>query len=109
MSGHEIMNISTRQAGGQTVVALSGRFTFALRNAFRDVLTNHVEAMSPGGCVVFDLAAVEFVDSAALGMLLLARKAAQQRSGSITIRGANGQARRMLDVSKFDSLFTIES
>jgi anti-anti-sigma factor len=102
------MNITTRQAGGETVVALSGRFTFSIRNAFRDVLTNQVETMNTGGCVVFDLAAVEFVDSAALGMLLLARKAAQTRSGSIAIRGASGQVRRMLDVSRFDSLFTIE-
>lgn len=109
MSKSEAMNISTSQSGGETVVTLAGRFTFSAHATFRDVLVGHVEAMSSGGRVTFDLAGVEFVDSAALGMLLLAREAARRRSGAITIRGASGQVRRMLDVSRFDTLFTIEA
>jgi HptB-dependent secretion and biofilm anti anti-sigma factor len=109
MTGSEAMNISTHQSGGETIVALVGRFTFSAHATFRDVLVNHVEAMNSGGRVTFDLAGVEFVDSAALGMLLLAREAARRRSGTIAIRGASGQVRRMLDVSRFEALFTIEA
>jgi anti-anti-sigma factor len=109
MPGPEAMNIHTSQSGGDTVVTLAGRFTFSAHTAFRDVLVNHVEAMDSGGRVTFDLAGVEFVDSAALGMLLLAREAARRRSGGITIRGASGQVRRMLDISRFETLFIIET
>jgi HptB-dependent secretion and biofilm anti anti-sigma factor len=103
------MNFNTSQNGGATVIALDGRFTFSVHTAFRELLVKHIESMSSGGSVTFDLSRTEFVDSAALGMLLLAREAANRRSGRIIIRGAVGQVRRMLDVSQFNTLFTIEA
>lgn len=103
------MNITTSTENGVTTIVFSGRFTFAFHSAFRNLLSSHVETISAGGRIVFDLSAVEFVDSAALGMLLLAREGAQRRSASITLRGAQGQVRRMLDVSRFDSLFAADA
>lgn len=102
------MNITTNQVDGETVIGLGGRFTFAAHPAFRDLLSAHVETMNGGGRVTFDLSAIEFVDSAALGMLLLAREVATRRAATIRIRGAKGQVRRMLEVSRFDTLFTVE-
>ena len=102
------MNISIDKSGYSTTVGLSGRFTFGDHTAFRDVLTNQVETITNGEQLTFDLSGVEFVDSAALGMLLLARETANRNAGGIVLRGATGQVQRMLDVSRFNLLFTIE-
>jgi HptB-dependent secretion and biofilm anti anti-sigma factor len=102
------MTIRINQSGEAAVVALSGRFTFAFHSSFRDVLTNQVEQIAHGGKIIFDLGAVEFVDSAALGMLLLAREAVLRRAGTIVLRNAKGQVQRMLEVARLNLLFTIE-
>jgi anti-anti-sigma factor len=103
------MNITTKKDNDGITVALSGRFTFSDHTPFRDVLINQVELVGRNEKVTFDLSAVDFVDSAALGMLLLAREAAQRQMGSIVLRGATGQVQRMLEVSRFGLLFTMVS
>lgn len=102
------LDISVQLVAGQTTVAMAGRFTFGAHAAFRTVLDEVVERIDAGGRLVFDLSAVAFVDSSALGMLLLAREGARRRSGGIVLRGAVGQVQRMLAVSRFDTLFSIE-
>lgn len=91
-----------------STVVLRGRFTFAAHAAFRDLLSLEAERITGGGTLAFDLSAVEFIDSAALGMLLLAREAARQKACRIVLRGATGQVRRMLSVSKFETMFLVE-
>jgi anti-anti-sigma factor len=102
------MKIRISEAGAKVVVTFSGRFTFAVHSLFRDVLTSQVEQMAHGAKLTFDLGDVEFVDSAALGMLLLARDTALRQGGAIVLRGAKGQVQRMLEVAKFSMLFAIE-
>jgi len=94
---------------GRSTVVLRGRFTFAAHAAFREVLMQDLDRMVSDRILTLDLSSVEFVDSAALGMLLLAREAARKRSGKVALRGATGQVQRMLSVSKFETMFLIES
>ena len=103
------MNININETNGMTVIALSGRFTFGEHSAFREAMMNHIDSIATGGKVILNLSGVEFVDSAALGMLLLARETAQRRHGSVILRGATGQVQRMLEVSRFGMLFAIEA
>jgi anti-anti-sigma factor len=58
---------------------------------------------------VIELNALEYIDSAGLGMLLLAREAAQRHGRGITLAGARDQVARVLAVSKFDQLFLLRS
>ncbi|CAH2603086.1 Anti-sigma factor antagonist [Rhodovastum atsumiense] len=89
-----------------TEVSLSGKLTFAAHAAFRTVVTEHVDR--PGGqAVTLDLGGIEYIDSAGLGMLLLAREAAQKHGRAVILRGARAQVARILSVSKFDLLFGI--
>jgi anti-anti-sigma factor len=59
--------------------------------------------------IVIDLAKVEFIDSAGLGMLLIARDEASKASRQLTLRGPQGQVKRMFAVTRFETLFAIES
>jgi anti-anti-sigma regulatory factor len=51
---------------------------------------------------------VTFVDSGALGMLILARDAAAQRQIQISILGAVGQPQKTLLTASFDTLFEMK-
>jgi anti-anti-sigma factor len=87
-------------------VILTGRLTFADHNGFRSIIAMFQE---PGNKrFVIDLSAVDFIDSAALGMVLLARDTAISKGVHLILRGAKGQVKRIMEVAKFNSLFTME-
>lgn len=88
------------------IVPLSGRLTFAENNSFRTV----VEGLEKDGRdhVVLDLAGLEFIDSAGMGLLLVARDLMRARGGSVTLANAGGQVARMLTLAKFGDFFTLD-
>lgn len=93
---------------GQTMeVALSGRFTFADNKDFRALIAKIGE--SAIAQVRIDLSGLSFIDSAALGMLLLARETAGAKGKKLVLRGANDQVARVMKVAQFDKLFTLEA
>lgn len=101
------MPIHTRleDEGGTLVIQVDGRFDFSTHQAFRD-------AYEKGGAkitrYVIDLANTTYLDSSALGMLLLLRDYAGGDSSRISIRNCNSDVRRILSVSNFEQLFAIQ-
>jgi anti-anti-sigma factor len=87
-------------------VVLTESFTFRDNGTFREMLgeieKHHFSRIS---C---DVSAIDFVDSAALGMLLLLRDMAEKKHSDVVLRGARGQVQKMFEVSKFSKLFIIE-
>ena len=96
--------LSTQPDG--VTATLSGRFTFADHQAFRELIGN-IE-MAPGRCIAVDLDAVEFLDSAALGMLLLANDASEKAGAAFVVRHPRGQVRRTLEITEMAALFSIQ-
>ena len=47
------------------------------------------------------------MDSAALGMLLIVNEEADKAGGAVVLQNPVGQVKKMFDVSKFNSIFTI--
>jgi HptB-dependent secretion and biofilm anti anti-sigma factor len=92
--------------GGAGQVALSGEFTFTDHVSFKDLVSRLLEAEQPQ--IVIDLSKLDFIDSAGLGMLLLVREAAGKASRKVVLRGPHGQVKRMFDVTKFSTLFSVE-
>lgn len=88
-------------------VNFSGEFTFTDHAAFRDVANRLFQAK--GDTIVIDLSQLQFIDSAGLGMLLLARDEAGKSSRKLVLAQPQGQVRRMFTVTKFDELFTIQA
>jgi anti-anti-sigma factor len=93
-------------SGDLIELILKGRFTFTDNKTFSGLL----EGISNQEYkkVVIDLEGVDFIDSAALGILLLARDRCEKASVSLTLRNPVGQVKQMFKISKFNELFKIE-
>ncbi len=99
------MDITTQTNKDILDVQMSGKFTFSDHQVFRPVL----ERMSAREIrsINFHMNEVEFIDSAALGMLLLANDEAGKHNKGINIVGAQGQVLKMFDMARFNALFTM--
>jgi len=101
------MQIPIQTENGRARLRLEGRFDFSVHREFRDAYTPLLEDNSVREIVV-DLARVEYVDSSALGMLLLLRERAKAVGKEVTLRGASGTVRQVLEVANFGRMFSIE-
>jgi len=97
------MTITSANEGEHWRLRLSGRFDFSCREEFRAAYLQ-----SPAGSAfVIDMTAVDYVDSAALGMLLLLRDHAGEAS-RVTISGSHGQPEQVLRIANFHKLFRFD-
>lgn len=87
------------------IIEFIGKFTFADHQNFREVISAIKE--NPKADVIFEASKLEFVDSAALGMILVSREEADKNSKKITIANSTGQPKKMFDLSNFGSLFNM--
>jgi len=100
------MPIHTRRGhdGKTLIIRIEGRFDFSTHQAFRD-------AYEHGGTgihgYIVDLSEATYLDSSALGMLLLLRDYAGGDDASIAIENCNSDVRKILTISNFEQLFTI--
>jgi anti-anti-sigma factor len=83
-------------------VVFSGDITFSENVAFRQLLKD-LTAKSPKACV-FDLSNVNMVDSAGLGMFLIARDQAETGGWRLSVSGAHGHVASMLKLTKLSDL-----
>ncbi|MBL1274188.1 MAG: STAS domain-containing protein [Oceanospirillales bacterium] len=100
------MPIQTRRSrDGQTqIIKIEGRFDFSTHQAFRDAYEHGGKDVC--GYVV-DLSEATYLDSSALGMLLLLRDHAGGDNARIVIENCNNDVRKILTISNFEQLFTI--
>jgi len=85
---------------------LSEKITFSDLDGFREMISRMVDSKSDNN--IMDLSNVEFIDSAGLGMLLLARDEISRISSHLTLKSPQGQVRRMFDVACFERMFDIK-
>ncbi|SED22550.1 STAS domain-containing protein [Pseudomonas anguilliseptica] len=76
------------------------RFDFHAYRAFRDAYELEL-AKSSVHCLVIDLQEVQYIDSAALGILLLLRDKAQAQNKTVEIRNLHGVAKDVLEIANF--------
>ncbi|MFK4752696.1 MULTISPECIES: STAS domain-containing protein [Oceanospirillaceae] len=89
----------------QLTIKVSGRFDFSAHQAFRDAY----EAQQPAALrYVIDLAETSYLDSSALGMLLLLRDHAGGDGADISITNCNQDVKKILTISNFEQLFSIQ-
>ena len=84
---------------------LSEKITFSDLDGFREMVKRMMESSS--NSKVVNLSDVEFIDSAGLGMLLLARDEISKTSSQLTLKAPQGQVLRMFNVARFDQMFDI--
>lgn len=101
------MSISSTKAndGRNITITISDRFDFSLhqdfRESYRDVQVNGVR-------FALDLREANYMDSSALGMILLLKDHAEALGGELVIRRPNEAIRKILDIAKFNRFVTIE-
>lgn len=100
------MQIATRTEGQRLVLRLSGRFEFSAHREFREAVDRILKTEGIDSLVV-DLMDVEYVDSSALGMLLMLRERANSAKLGLTLANPRGTVRQALDIAHFEKLFHI--
>lgn len=83
-----------------------GRFDF---NCFRDFRSHYEAALAQEGvqCIVVDLQQVQYIDSAALGILLLLRDRASAQEVKVELANLQGTVKDVLEIANFHKIFGI--
>ena len=100
------MQASVSAASGRAVVYLSGRFDFNAHREFRDITES---AVADGAVheILVDLGGVDYLDSSALGMLLMLRDRARTSGKRVALANCKGSVRQVLDIANFGKLFSL--
>lgn len=88
----------------EVVITIDGRFDFSLHKLFRDAYRD----VESGKRFRVDLSRATYLDSSALGMLLLLREHAGGEQAPVSISGCGEDVLRVLRIANFHRLFTIE-
>lgn len=91
--------------GQKLTISVKGRFDFAKHQEFRESY-ELPEGKMPSSIVV-DLKDATYLDSSALGMLLLLRDHAGGDDSDVRVVNSNTDVRKILAISNFDKLFDI--
>ncbi|MEC5388351.1 STAS domain-containing protein [Uliginosibacterium sp. H3] len=91
---------------GAATLSLAGRFDFKAHREFREAVEKLLQ-QSEGRAVQVDMKEVSYLDSSALGMLLMLRDKAKAASRDVALVGVNGNVRQVLDIANFSKLFSI--
>lgn len=90
--------------GAELIIRVTGRFDFSAHQEFRDAYESLGDR--PGRYRV-DMRETSYLDSSALGMLLLLRDHAGGDSAEVEIVNCNADVRKILTISNFEQLFVI--
>ena len=100
------MDIQTSINADKATLRLKGRFQFdshrEFRSAYEPLIANPAVRV-----VVLDFSAGDYLDSSALGMLLLLREKLANVRKEVEITGAKGMVKQVFDVANFARLFRI--
>lgn len=91
------------QQGSDLTIKVSGRFTFSL---YKEFAASYKQLETQPQNINVDLRAVEYVDSAALGMLLSMRNFFGPDK-KIALLHPNDTVRKILEIARFDKKFSI--
>ena len=101
------MQITLKTERNRATVRLVGRFEFSMHREFREAVDTALQYKDVDALVI-DLAGVEYLDSSALGMLLMLRDRANTSKKVVSLANPRGMVKQALDIAKFDKLFSIE-
>lgn len=100
------MQISQRVKDDRATLTLAGRFDFNTHSDFRKAYEAAL-ATPAVRTLEIDMGGVEYLDSSALGMLLLLKERADASNISLHLTHTGGTVRQILDIANFNKLFTI--
>lgn len=99
--------ISVTRGEDEIVISIKGRFNFEMHSQFRTAYQSDASGTQKKRRYTIDLAGTEYIDSSALGMLLLLREEAGGNEADIVIVNARPEIRKILETANFQRLFKI--
>ena len=99
------MECFSHEEGNHRVFNLKGRLEFG---EFQDsqLILDALEADKIMG-VVIDLSDLEFMDSVGVGLLIGFNKTAKEKGKTISLRGASGAVKELVDLFQLDTVFEV--
>ena len=93
--------------GSSLTISINGRFDFNLYKDFRDAYEG---GLTKGNNINFiiNLSQTEYMDSSALGMLLVLKERTGGEDATVVLKNCNKEIKNILSISNFDKLFPIE-
>ena len=98
------MAVTATTTGNSITIKISGRFDFSSHQEFRQIYENVPADVAKYSV---DMSEATYLDSSALGMLLLMRDHAGGDSAQIEIVKCNDDVKKILTISNFGQLFSI--
>lgn len=99
------MGLRRTVSGDVVTIKIDGKFNFNLHRDFREA---YKDTAGNKTSYVVDLAGTDYLDSSALGMLLLLREHAGGDEAKIQIINSSDEIRKIFDISNFNRLFDID-
>lgn len=100
------MEVSVHNDSDKSVIRLSGRFDFNAHREFREAMDKALA--QPGvSAIHVDMGEVSYLDSSALGMLLMVRDKARASGKAVSLANTRGSVRQVLDIANFSKLFAL--
>lgn len=100
------MQTTVTKVADKAVIKLSGRFDFNAHREFRAAYDPMVVDAAVNSVVV-DFSGVDYLDSSALGMLLMLRDKLGGVNKDVALTGVKGNVKQVLDIANFGKLFKI--
>ena len=89
----------------QVVIAIDERFDFSLHQQFRESYAGNT---TQNLTYILDLSKTDYMDSSALGMILLLKDHVQLYAGNLIISKPNETVQKILEIAQFHRLMTIK-
>ncbi|MBM4182121.1 MAG: STAS domain-containing protein [Betaproteobacteria bacterium] len=101
------MQIASTLDGNRASLSLNGRFDF---HSHRDFRAAYEKALEESGVreIEINFRGVDYLDSSALGMLLLLREKAESTGKNVVLCGLQGTVKQVLDIANFGKLFSVK-
>ena len=102
------MELTPQRYEDTVVLALQGRINHASSDVFSNALRPHMEQCAAGkDHLVLDLSRLEYISSAGLRVLMLARKQAQAQGGTLVVAALGPMLREIFEISRFSAVFDV--
>jgi anti-sigma B factor antagonist len=101
-----ILDVTTREENGRTIVALKGRLTLGnLLVSTENKLRSLIE--SGPVKVVLDLTELDYMDSAGIGMLMMCAGGSRANGGDFRIAGPNDRVKKIFEIANVDKIVPV--
>ena len=99
------IQVESANGGADVTIKITEKFDFSLHRKFREA---YKDCNASGTKFHVDLSGAEYMDSSALGMLLLLREHAETLAGDVDLLRPSQSVKKVLTVANFDKLFAIQ-